>query len=102
MNALPRSVSWYQTNHLAADTNWVRQVLGYSSINLYGVSYGTRLGLTIMKEYPTVVRSAVLDGVVPFQKSIGGDFGEGIHSRLWNRSLSIVKQIRIAKLLFPL
>ena len=72
----------YQTNYLAADTNWVRQVLGYSSINLYGVSYGTRLGMTIMKEYPTVVRSAVLDGVVPFQKSIGGDFGVGIQQAL--------------------
>ena len=58
VNELPRSASWYQTNHLAADTNWVRQVLGYSAINLYGVSYGTRLGLTIMKEYPTVVRSS--------------------------------------------
>ena len=41
VNELPRSASLYQTNHLAADTNWVRQVLGYSSINLYGVSYGT-------------------------------------------------------------
>ena len=82
VNELPRSASWYQTNHLAADTNWARQILGYSSINLYGVSYGTRLGLTIMKEYPTVVRSAVLDGVVPFQKPIGGDFGEGIQDSL--------------------
>ena len=81
LNELPRSAAWYQTSYLAADTNWVRQVLGYSSINLYGVSYGTRLGLTIMKD-PTIVRSAVLDGVVPFQKSIGGDFGEGIRQSL--------------------
>ena len=79
---LPRSASWYQTEYLAADTNWVRQVLGYPSINLYGVSYGTRLGLTIMRQYPTAVRSAVLDGVVPFQKAIGGDFGDGVQRAL--------------------
>ena len=44
VSELPRSASWYQTEYLATDTNWVRQVLGYPSINLYGVSYGTRLG----------------------------------------------------------
>ena len=82
LTELPRSASWYQTVHLAADTNWVRQALGYQSINLYGVSYGTRLGLTIMQDHPTIVRSAVLDGVVPFQKSIGGDFGTGIQRAL--------------------
>ncbi len=79
---LPRSASWYQTEYLAADTNWTRQVLGYQSINIYGVSYGTRLSLTIMQNYPTAVRSAVLDGVVPFQKSIGGDFGDGVRHAL--------------------
>ena len=72
---LPHNAQWYQTSHLADDTNWVRQTLGYEQINLYGVSYGTRLGLTIMNRHPESIRSAVLDGVVPFQKAIGGDFG---------------------------
>ena len=66
---------WYQSNHLADDTNWVRQKLGYEQINLYGVSYGTRLAMTIMRRHPDSVRSAVLDGVAPFQTPIGGDFG---------------------------
>jgi pimeloyl-ACP methyl ester carboxylesterase len=43
----------------------VRATLGYESISIYGVSYGTRLALTYMRRFPTRVRVAVLDGVVP-------------------------------------
>ena len=82
VSSLPRSPEWYQTSHLADDTEWVRQVLGFTKINLYGVSYGTRLALTIMQRHPTSVRSAVLDGVVPFQQPIGGDFGAGVRAAL--------------------
>lgn len=82
VSSLPRDAQWYQTAHLADDTEWVRQVLGYTDINLYGVSYGTRLGLTIMQRHPESVRAAVLDGVVPFQQSIGGDFGAGVRASL--------------------
>ena len=35
-----------------------------------------------MRQYPKAVRSAVLDGVVPFQKAIGGDFGDGVQHAL--------------------
>lgn len=79
---LPHDAQWYQTSHLADDTNWVRQTLGYEQINLYGVSYGTRLGLRIMQRYPDSIRSAVLDGVVPFQRAIGGDFGVTVRNSL--------------------
>ena len=67
---------WFQSNHLADDTEWVRNKLGYDTVNLYGVSYGTRLAMTIMRRYPQSIRSAVLDGVAPFQEPIGGDFGK--------------------------
>lgn len=42
---------------------------GYTTYNLYGVSYGTRLALTLMRDYPSLLRSAVLDSVYPPQAS---------------------------------
>ena len=43
-------------------------------INLYGISYGTRWALEIMRRHPGIVRSAVLDGVYPPQ--INGEQNE--------------------------
>ncbi|MFC1879628.1 alpha/beta hydrolase, partial [Chloroflexota bacterium] len=39
--------------------------LGYNQINLWGGSYGTRLGLEVMRLYPAGLRSVVLDAVYP-------------------------------------
>lgn len=36
----------------------------YEKWNLFGVSYGSRLGLTIMRDFPNSVRSAVLAGIL--------------------------------------
>lgn len=49
----------------AADVNDVIHALGYKQMTLYGVSYGTRLALTVMRLYPDVVHAAVLDSVYP-------------------------------------
>ncbi|PJF45047.1 MAG: hypothetical protein CUN55_00910 [Phototrophicales bacterium] len=38
---------------------------GYESYNLLGISYGTRLGLVVMRDHPQLVRSAILDSVYP-------------------------------------
>ncbi len=51
----------------AADVHDLIQALGYKQANLYGVSYGTRLALTTMRLYPSVIRSVVLDSVYPTQ-----------------------------------
>ncbi|GAC1679853.1 MAG: hypothetical protein NVS9B9_00590 [Ktedonobacteraceae bacterium] len=53
----------------AADVHDLIQALGYKQVNLYGVSYGTRLALTTMRLYPAVIRSVVLDSVYPPQKN---------------------------------
>jgi len=55
----------YNSAQNAADVNDLVQTLGYEQVNLYGVSYGTRLGLTIIRDYPDIVRSAILDAVLP-------------------------------------
>jgi pimeloyl-ACP methyl ester carboxylesterase len=51
----------------AADVAALRQALGYDQINLYGISYGTRLALTTMRDFPQGIRSVVIDGIVPLQ-----------------------------------
>ncbi len=60
----------YTSEESAADVNDIRTVFGYATINLLGVSYGTRLALTIMRDFPDTVRSAVLDSVVPPQVAV--------------------------------
>jgi pimeloyl-ACP methyl ester carboxylesterase len=43
----------------------VRAALGYEKVNLFGVSYGTRVAQHYARHYPERTRSVVLDGVVP-------------------------------------
>lgn len=57
----------YTTAENAADINDLRLVLGYPALNLYGYSYGSRLALTVMRDFPQSVRSAVLDAALPLQ-----------------------------------
>jgi len=63
-------LSAYNSANSAADVNDLRLALGYAQINLYGVSYGTRLALTILRDYPQAVRSAVLDSVYPLEVNL--------------------------------
>ena len=46
------------------------QALGYADYNIYGVSYGTTLGLEVMRSAPEGVRSVVLDSVSPPQARV--------------------------------
>lgn len=55
----------FNTIESAADVHDIVTALGYQQVNLLGISYGTRLGLAVMRDYPEIVRSAVLDSVVP-------------------------------------
>ena len=54
-------LSAYNTVANAADVNDLRLALGYDQVNLYGSSYGTRLALGVMRDFPEGVRSVVLD-----------------------------------------
>lgn len=63
----------YTTVANAADIDEARQALGYQEWNLLGISYGTRLALTLMREYPQGVRSVILDAVVPLEVDLIGN-----------------------------
>jgi pimeloyl-ACP methyl ester carboxylesterase len=58
-------VSAYTTAASAADLEDLRRVLGIAKWNLYGVSYSTRLMLTVLRDFPDGVRSVVLDSPLP-------------------------------------
>jgi len=53
----------YTTANAARDIEQVRVALGYGQINVWGGSYGTRLGQAYARAYPASVRTLVLDGV---------------------------------------
>jgi len=57
----------YNSAESAADFNDLRSLLGYKEWNLYGISYGTRLALTIERDFPAGLRSVVIDSVLPPQ-----------------------------------
>lgn len=54
-------LSQFNTPNSARDTVNLAAALGYKQINLYGTSYGTYLAMAIARNYPTAVRSVVLD-----------------------------------------
>lgn len=49
----------------ARDVNAMMLALGYSTYNIYGISYGTRLALEVLRTAPGGVRSVVIDGFAP-------------------------------------
>jgi pimeloyl-ACP methyl ester carboxylesterase len=59
------SLPFYTTLNAVQDLDAVRQALGYEKVNLWGVSYGTRVALEYAHRYPQHTRSIVLDGVAP-------------------------------------
>lgn len=60
-------VNAYRNVDNAADLAELRVAMGIDEWNLYGVSYGTRLALTAMREFPEGIRSVVLDSIAPPQ-----------------------------------
>ena len=66
------NLSAYNSAANAADVHDLQTVLGYPEINLYGISYGTRLALTVMRDFPQNIRSVILDSTVPLQADLYG------------------------------
>ncbi len=65
----------YTTRNSAADLRDIVQALGYEQVNLVGISYGTKLALETMRDYPEMLRSVILDAVLPLQASPDADLG---------------------------
>jgi len=57
----------YNSAAIAADIADLRVALGLRQINLFGVSYGTRAALTVLRDHPEGIRSVILDSAYPPQ-----------------------------------
>ncbi len=62
---------YYTTTVAVRDLDRVRAALGYERLNVYGVSYGTRVALQYLRSYPARVRTVVLDGVIAADQVLG-------------------------------
>ncbi len=67
--------SLYTTAASVRDLDLVLERLGYDKVNLYGVSYGTRLAQLYTRHHGERVRSMVLDGVAPLDLVLGESLG---------------------------
>lgn len=75
----------YTSAASAADVDALRQTLGYAQWNIYSTSYGTRLALTVMRDFPDGIRSVVLDSAYPLQVDLYGEFPANV-----NRALQVL------------
>jgi len=71
LEAAGRDLRPYTTSVAVLDLERVRVALGYERINLYGVSYGTRVAQHYLRRFPQQTRSVILDGVVPPGLALG-------------------------------
>jgi len=55
----------YNTDENARDVRALREALGFAEWNVWGVSYGSLLGQTVLRVDPDGVRAVVLDSIVP-------------------------------------
>jgi pimeloyl-ACP methyl ester carboxylesterase len=71
LNALPHDPRFFTTSVAVQDLEALRLALGIPQLNLYGVSYGTRVAQHYLRRYPASTRTVVLDGVVPPALALG-------------------------------
>lgn len=71
--ALQGDPRFFTTSLAVGDLDRVREALGYERLNLYGVSYGSRVAQHYLRRFPQRTRSVVLDGVVPPVVALGPD-----------------------------
>lgn len=76
---------FYTTTIAMTDYDAVRRAMGYDTINIMGVSYGTRAAQVYLRSFPETVRTVTLDSVVPMQLALGQE-----HAPMLDRSVAAV------------
>lgn len=79
---------FFTTSVAVKDLERLRESLNFQQWNIYGVSYGTRVGLHYLRRYPANVRTIILDAVVPPDVVLGPEIAlvaEQSLLRLFNR-----------------
>jgi len=69
---LASDLRFYTTSVAVDDLEALRIAAGYTQLNIYGVSYGTRVAQHYLRKYPSSVRSMIIDGVAPIGLNLAG------------------------------
>lgn len=83
LESLDGDPRFYTTTIAMQDFDRVRAALGYESVNLFGVSYGTRAAQVYLRLFPERVRTMVLDSVVPQTLALGTDHAKNLDQTLY-------------------
>ena len=79
----PRAApQFYTTSAAVRDLEAVRAAIGAPSLNLLGISYGTRVAQQYARRYPQHVRSVVLDSPVPNDLALGSEHARNLDAVL--------------------
>jgi len=62
---------YFTTSVAVKDLDQLRIALSIDQWNMYGVSYGTRVGLHYLRRFPDQLRTLILDAVVPPEIALG-------------------------------
>ena len=62
---------YFTTSVAVRDLELIRDALGYEELNLYGISYGTRVAQHYLRRFPQRTRRVILDSVVPPDVALG-------------------------------
>lgn len=73
----------YNTIQNAQDLDDLRKALGYERWNLFGGSYGSRLALAYMRDFPAQTHTSVLSGLFPPQTNLYENFIGNIKQSLF-------------------
>ena len=60
-------LNYYTTNQIAADINDLINVLEIEKYNLLTMSYSTKIGQVLIRDYPDKIRSVVMDSPLPLE-----------------------------------
>jgi len=80
----------YNTAFNADDVDDLRVVLGLDKLDVYGISYGSRLGLEVLRRHGDHVRAAVIEGLVPAQVLWTAAISSSFYSALTNLNASCI------------
>jgi pimeloyl-ACP methyl ester carboxylesterase len=73
---------FYTTTDALRDLDSVRQAMGAKSIDLVGISYGTRVAQQYAMRYPRSTRAIVLDSIAPNTLIVGNEFARNLEQAL--------------------
>ncbi len=71
IDVLPHDPRFFTTSVAVADLEALREALGYTQFNIYGISYGSRVAQHFLRQYPASTRTMIIDGVAAPQIALG-------------------------------